>query len=65
MIVTKYSLIGALLQYYPDSAQCFEEMGLHCVSCHLSPRETIEQACQTHGISVDELIEKLNRKING
>ena len=43
MVVTKYSLIGAILQYYPSAEQCFNEMGMHCVSCHMSPRETLEQ----------------------
>ena len=65
MVVTKYSLIGALLQYHPETKQCLEEMGMHCVGCHLSPRETLEQACMTHGIDVDELIEKLDKQING
>ena len=64
MVVTKYSLIGAILQYYPSAEQCFE-MGMHCVSCHMSPRETLEQACMTHQCDVEELIEKLDHHING
>jgi hybrid cluster-associated redox disulfide protein len=40
-------------------------MGMHCVSCHMSPRETLEQACQVHQCDVDALIEKLDRHING
>ena len=46
MVVTKYSLIGAVLQAYPSAEKCFNEMGMHCVSCHMSPRETLEQACR-------------------
>ena len=65
MVVTKYSLIGAILQYYPSAEQCFNEMGMHCVSCHMSPRETLEQACQTHQCDVEELIAKLDKHING
>lgn len=65
MIITKYSLIGAILQYYPSAARCFEEMGMHCVSCHLSPRETLEQACTTHQCDLEEMIGKLDRCING
>lgn len=60
MVVTKYSLIGAILQYYPSAEQCFNEMGMHCVSCHMSPRETLEQACMTHQCDVEELIAKLD-----
>lgn len=65
MVITKYSLIGAILQSYPSAEECFTDMGMHCLSCHLSPRETLEQACVTHGLNVEELIEKLDNKING
>lgn len=65
MVVTKYSLIGAVLQAYPSAEKCFNEMGMHCVSCHMSPRETLEQACQVHSCDVDELIRKLDEHING
>lgn len=53
------------LQSYPTAQECFQEMGMHCVSCHMSPRETLEQACQVHQCDVDALIEKLDRHING
>lgn len=65
MVITKYSLIGAILQSYPSAAECFSEMGMHCVSCHMSPRETLEQACMTHGCDIDALVEKLDQHING
>ena len=65
MVITKYSLIGAVLQSYPSASECFEEMGMHCVSCHLSPRETLEQAAAGHGIDLEQLMEKLDRHING
>ena len=59
MVITKYSLIGAVLQMYPSAEKCFNEMGMHCVSCHMSPRETLEQACQVHSCDVDELTNTL------
>ena len=65
MVVTKYSLIGALLSYHPETVEVFEDIGLQCVKCPSSARETVEQACNVHGIDVDELIEKLDNKING
>ena len=51
MVITKYSLIGAILQYHPSAVQCFDEMGMHCAACHMSPKETLEQACQAHPFS--------------
>ncbi len=65
MVITKYSLIGAVLQSYPSAASCLEEMGMHCTSCHMPLRETLEQACLVHGIDVEELVSKLDQHING
>ena len=65
MVITKYSLIGAVLQSYPDAAKCVKEMGMNCISCNMSPKETLEQACEVHGHEVEVLIEKLDELING
>lgn len=65
MVISRYSLIGAILQSYPTATECFEEMGMHCMTCHMSPRETLEQACQVHGQDVEELVAKLDTHING
>lgn len=64
MTITKYSLIGAILQSYPTTEQYFLEMGMHCLSCSSSARETLEQACAVHGVDVDTLIEKIDAHIN-
>ena len=53
------------MSYHPETVEVFEEIGLQCVKCPSSARETVEQACNVHGIDVDELIEKLDNKING
>ena len=58
-------MIGAILQCYPSAEECFSEMGMHCLSCHMSPRETLQQACMVHGADVKELIHKLDVHING
>lgn len=64
MVITEYSLIGAVLQYYPESAKIFEEMGMHCLSCPSSVRETLGQACRVHGVAMEELIARLDEQIN-
>ncbi len=63
MVISKYSLIGAILQYHPETISIFNEMGLGCARCHSSARETLEQACNVHGIDLDTVIEKLNSTI--
>ncbi len=65
MVITKYSLIGTVLSYYPQTAKDFEDMGLGCVRCPSSARETLEQACNVHGIDLEQMIEKLDKRVNG
>ena len=60
MTVTKYSLIGDVLDNNRDTAQFFLEMGMHCLGCPHSRGESIEDACRVHGTDADALVEKLN-----
>ena len=60
MKVTKESIIGDVLDNYPDTARFFFEIGMHCLGCPASRGETIEDACAVHGTDPDELIAKLN-----
>ncbi len=61
MIVTKESLIGDILDADRETAPYFLEMGMHCLGCPSARGESLEQACMVHGVSVDELVEKLNK----
>ena len=59
-MIDKTMKIGDLLQAYPDKADLLLEAGMHCLGCPASQMETLEEACEVHGIDVDELVEKLN-----
>ncbi|MBE6778612.1 MAG: DUF1858 domain-containing protein [Ruminococcaceae bacterium] len=61
MVVTKKSLIGDILDADRATAPYFLEMGMHCLGCPSARGESLEQACAVHGVSVDELVEKLNK----
>ena len=60
MTVTKDTLIGEILDADMTTAEYFLEMGMHCLGCPASRGVCIEQACDVHGVDVNELIEKLN-----
>lgn len=60
MKVTKQTIIGDVLDFNPDTARFFFEIGMHCLGCPASRGETIEQACAVHGTNADELIAKIN-----
>ena len=55
--------IGEVVYKYPQTPEVFLEYGLHCVGCHVSAFETIEQGCLGHGMK-EEDIAKLIEDIN-
>ena len=63
MEITKNSIIGDVLDKYPETAEIFFSIGMHCLGCPASRGETIEEACSVHGADVDALIESLNEAI--
>lgn len=58
--VTKQTLIGEVLDWNQDTSKYFLQMGMHCLGCPSSRNETIEQACQVHGVNADNLVAQLN-----
>ena len=59
-MIEKTTKIGDLLESNPEKADILLEAGMHCLGCPASQAETLEEACEVHGIDVDELLEKLN-----
>ena len=56
----KNTQIGELLEKAPEKAELLLEAGMHCLGCPASQAETLEEACEVHGIDVEELVKKLN-----
>ena len=49
----------------PQAADLLMEIGFHCMGCHMSMIETLEEGCIAHGMSekdIKELIKRLNKK---
>ena len=59
-MIEKTMKIGELLKSNPEKANILLEAGMHCLGCPASQEETLEEACEVHGIDVDKLIEQLN-----
>lgn len=59
-MITGDTKIGELLEIAPDKASILMEAGMHCLGCPASQAETIAQACDVHGIDVEEILNKLN-----
>lgn len=60
MEINKDMTIGELLEKAPEKAEILLEIGMHCLGCPASQMETLEEACDVHGIDVNEVLEKLN-----
>ena len=60
MTVTKNSIIGDVLDAYPDTAEFFFAIGMHCLGCPASRGESIADACSVHGTDADELVKQIN-----
>lgn len=61
MELKKETLIGDILEKAPEKADILLEAGMHCLSCPASQMESLEEACEVHGIDVEELLKELNK----
>ena len=65
-LITKDMTIGDVVAKYPSVIEPLQSAGVHCVGCHVSYHETLEQGFKGHGMSdeeVDMVIAKLNAAV--
>lgn len=60
MEINKDTTIGEILEKAPEKAEILLEIGMHCLGCPASQMETLEEACDVHGIDVNEVLVKMN-----
>ena len=65
-LITKDMTIGDVVSKYPAVIEPLQAAGVHCVGCHVSYHETLEDGFKGHGMSdedVDMVITKLNAAV--
>lgn len=62
--IDENSIIGDVIEKYPDVIEILTNEGIHCVMCSASSGESINDACLIHGLDVNEVIKKINEKID-
>ncbi len=62
MKFNKDTKIGEILEVAPEKADILLSIGMHCLGCPASQAETIEEACEVHGIDAEEVLEALNKE---
>ena len=58
--ITKDMKISEIMALNELIAPFLMQNGMGCVSCAASQAESLEEACEAHGINVEELTEDLN-----
>ena len=61
MEINKDMTIGEILEIAPDKAEILLSIGMHCLGCPASQAETLEEACEVHGIDVEEVLKEINK----
>ena len=61
MKIDKDMTIGEILEAAPEKAEILMDAGMHCLGCPASQGETLEEACEVHGIDVEEVLKELNK----
>lgn len=61
-MITKEHKIGEILQLNPNAAEVLMRFGMGCLGCPSAQVETLEQACEIHGLNLDEVLSALNEK---
>ena len=63
--ITKDMVIGDIIRVDEGLIPILMASGMHCVGCPSAQAETLEEASFVHGMSVDELVDKMNAYLAG
>ena len=61
--INEDTIISEILGMAPDAVPLFMSIGMHCLGCAMASGETLGQACEAHGVDVNEFLPKLNALI--
>lgn len=59
MEITKQTTMGDMIEYDRGIAVILMEAGMHCVGCPASIGESLEDACQVHGLDSDKVLKDI------
>ena len=63
VVIKKTDAIGEVMERNPEVAPLLMQAGMHCIGCHVSAYESIEDGCKSHGMNakqIDELLKAAN-----
>ena len=57
------TLIGDIVNDYPEAIGVLFACGMHCVGCPASLEESLDEACIVHGLDSELVIKAVNSEI--
>ena len=63
LYVTRESLIGEIVNEYPEAIDVLFSIGMNCLGCPASQAESLEEACAVHGFEPSAVVREINKKI--
>ena len=59
--ITENMTIGEILNLRGEEvAPILLNMGMHCLGCPSAQSETLKEACDVHGVDVNEILSQMN-----
>ena len=58
--IKRDTMISEIIEECPQAMPAFQAIGMHCMGCAMASGETVEEACEVHGVNADEFIKSLN-----
>jgi hybrid cluster-associated redox disulfide protein len=65
-MINEKDTLGQIIKKYPEIASVLAKAGLHCIGCHVSEYESLEDGCQAHGLTnedIKKIVTDANAKI--
>lgn len=59
-MITKEMTIQEILNLKPEASNILMGLCMGCLGCPSASMEKLEQACEIHGLDLEEVLEKLN-----
>lgn len=62
-MITRDMIVTDVITKYPETLAVFKRFNLDCYECQIADLETLEHGAGVHKVSIDELLEALNKVI--
>ncbi len=59
-MIKKTDIIAEVLKRNKDAEEILRNFGMGCLGCPSATMESLEDACDIHGLDIEEVLKKLN-----